>query len=233
MQFQQDPSNLQVVPHSSGKHIMIFQSIFAVLLVAVKAQQVGYLQKEVHPQLSWKKCKAPGACSSVSGKVVLDAEWRWLRKVDSYHACYLGQSWLEDSCSSVEDCTTNCAVEGAESYERLYGVKTKNDSISQKFVTYHEFSSSINNRVFLLESDTRYQTFTLMNNEIAFDVDLSTVECGIASSLYFVEMDPDGGMSKFPTNKAGAAYGTGYCDASCPRSNKFIAGKVMKCRALV
>ena len=39
-------------------------------------------------------------------------------------------------------------------------------------------------------------------------------------------MDADGGLAKYPTNKAGAPYGTGYCDAQCPRDLKFIAGKV-------
>jgi cellulose 1,4-beta-cellobiosidase len=29
-------------------------------------------------------------------------------------------------------------------------------------------------------------------------------------------MEADGGKAKFPQNKAGAAYGTGYCDAQCP-----------------
>ncbi|CAK5163715.1 unnamed protein product, partial [Aphanomyces euteiches] len=38
-------------------------------------------------------------------------------------------------------------------------------------------------------------------------------------------MDQDGGMSKYPTNKAGAAYGTGYCDAQCPHDIKFINGE--------
>jgi cellulose 1,4-beta-cellobiosidase len=37
-------------------------------------------------------------------------------------------------------------------------------------------------------------------------------------------MDADGGMSKDRTNKAGAKYGTGYCDAQCPRDLKFING---------
>lgn len=32
-------------------------------------------------------------------------------------------------------------------------------------------------------------------------------------------------MSRFPGNKAGAAYGTGYCDAQCPRDIKFINGE--------
>lgn len=39
-------------------------------------------------------------------------------------------------------------------------------------------------------------------------------------------MDADGGLAKYPTNKAGAKLGTGYCDAQCPRDLKFIAGKV-------
>lgn len=50
--------------------------------------------------------------------------------------------------------------------------------------------------------------------------------CGINGALYFVKMDADGGLAKYPTNKAGAPYGTGYCDAQCPRDLKFIAGKV-------
>jgi hypothetical protein len=47
--------------------------------------------------------------------------------------------------------------------------------------------------------------------------------CGINGALYFVKMDADGGLAKYPTNKAGAPYGTGYCDAQCPRDLKFIA----------
>jgi cellulose 1,4-beta-cellobiosidase len=41
-----------------------------------------------------------------------------------------------------------------------------------------------------------------------------------------VEMDEDGGLSKYATNKAGAKYGTGYCDTQCPHDIKFIAGEV-------
>ena len=38
-------------------------------------------------------------------------------------------------------------------------------------------------------------------------------------------MDEDGGLSKYSSNKAGAKYGTGYCDAQCPRDLKFINGE--------
>ena len=37
-------------------------------------------------------------------------------------------------------------------------------------------------------------------------------------------MDEDGGMANYPNNKAGAKFGTGYCDSQCPRDLKFIAG---------
>ena len=38
-------------------------------------------------------------------------------------------------------------------------------------------------------------------------------------------MDEDGGLSKYSGNKAGAKYGTGYCDAQCPHDLKFINGE--------
>jgi len=37
-------------------------------------------------------------------------------------------------------------------------------------------------------------------------------------------MDADAGMSKFSTNKVGPAYGTGYCDAQCPKGMLFVEG---------
>jgi hypothetical protein len=39
-------------------------------------------------------------------------------------------------------------------------------------------------------------------------------------------MEEDGGLAKYSTNKAGAKYGTGYCDTQCPHDIKFIAGEV-------
>lgn len=65
----------------------------------------------------------------------------------------------------------------------------------------------------------------LKNREFSVDVDVSTLPCGLNGALYFVEMDADGGMARFPGNKAGAGYGTGYCDAQCPHDVKFINGE--------
>lgn len=94
-----------------------------------------------------------------------------------------------------------------------------------QLVTHGQYGDNIGARVYLLESQNRYKLYKLLNREFSFDVDVSTLECGINGALYFVEMEPDGGASKYPTNKAGARYGTGYCDAQCPHDIKFICGE--------
>ncbi len=189
-----------------------------------EAQKVGNLENETHPRLQWSSCAAGGGCEKQDGELTLDANFRWLHRVDSYMSCFDGNTWNERVCSTVENCTNTCALEGAD-YAKVYGVKTANDSVSLRFRTNFDFAYNVGSRLFLMESKHRYQMFTLKDNELAFDVDLSTVECGINSALYFVPMDPDGGQARYPTNAAGAEYGTGYCDASCPRSLKFVGGK--------
>ena len=42
--------------------------------------------------------------------------------------------------------------------------------------------------------------------------------------MYFSEMAANGGKGE-GNNNAGAAYGTGYCDAQCPHDIKFISGE--------
>jgi len=76
-----------------------------------------------------------------------------------------------------------------------------------------------------MQDDSTYKLFHLKNQEFTFDVDVSNLPCGLNGALYFVEMDADGGLSKYPLNKAGAKYGTGYCDAQCPHDLKFINGE--------
>jgi cellulose 1,4-beta-cellobiosidase len=48
------------------------------LLAMAKGQLVGTEQTETHPGMTWQSCTAKGSCSSKSGKVVVDANWRWL-----------------------------------------------------------------------------------------------------------------------------------------------------------
>ena len=170
------------------------------------AQAVGKQQTETHPKITWKKCSSGGSCSSVSAEVVIDANWRWLHDANQKN-CYDGNKWT-DACSSATDCATKCQLEGAN-YGTTYGASTSGDSLSLKFLTKHEYGTNIGSRFYLMNGASKYQMFTLMNNEFAFDVDLSTVECGLNSALYFVAMEEDGGMASYSSNKAGAKYGTG------------------------
>ena len=86
--------------------------------------------------------------------------------------------------------------------------------------------SNVGTRLYLMEDDSTYQMFNLTNSEFTFDVDVSELPCGLNGALYFSAMDADGGMSQYDGNKAGAKYGTGYCDSQCPRDMKFINGQV-------
>ena len=64
--------------------------------------------------------------------------------------------------------------------------------------------------------------FYLLNKQFEFEVDVSTLDCGLNGALYFVGMSENGDLGG--NNQAGAAYGTGYCDAQCPQDIKFIQG---------
>lgn len=54
--------------------------------------------------------------------------------------------------------------------------------------------------------------FKFKNQEFTFDVDMSNLPCGLDGAIYLVEMATDGSMYEYTGNKAGARYGTGYCD---------------------
>lgn len=200
---------------------------FIAALISPAAQQPGGNQHEWHERLSWSSCTPNSTCQSIKAEIVLDSNWRWIHSKRNYQSCFQNGQWSRGICDTAQKCTDDCMLEGV-SYESVYGIKGGGNSLSMAFRTDTEYDTNIGSRVFLMANRTRYQTFTLLNNEFAFDVDLSTVGCGINSALYFVEMDADGGAARFPngTNLAGAEYGMGYCDARCPRNLKYVAGKV-------
>ncbi|KAI0165661.1 glycoside hydrolase family 7 protein [Xylariaceae sp. FL1272] len=196
----------------------------AALIASVRAQAACTLTAETHPSMTWQQCSAGGSCTTQSGSVVVDANWRWVHETSSSTNCYTGNEWDTSICSTNEECATACCVDGAD-YTSTYGVTASGSSLELKFVTQGAYSTNIGSRLYLLASDTEYQGFKLLGNEFTFDVDLSNLPCGLNGALYFVSMDLDGGMSKYSSNKAGAKYGTGYCDAQCPRDLKFINGE--------
>ncbi|KAH9447026.1 hypothetical protein Pst134EA_029011 [Puccinia striiformis f. sp. tritici] len=188
-------------------------------LCSSHAQQVGTEKPEKAVPFTVQQCDN-GACKPVQGGLTIDANWRWTHKAGQ--DCYQGTKWDPTICANGDDCAKNCAIEGAD-YEKDYGVvPTGTDSVTLKFVT----NKNVGSRMYLLDaSGQKYQMFMLKNKQFSFDVDVSKLPCGINGALYFTAMDADGGTSAFPNNKAGAKYGTGYCDAQCPRDIKFIAGK--------
>ena len=197
----------------------------ATLCVAVvQGQQVGTNTAENHPQLSVSSCTKSGGCQSQQKSVVIDSNWRWTHVVNGYKNCYTGNSWDTSLCPDGVTCAKNCALDGAD-YQGTYGVSAAGTSLNLKFVTHGPYSENIGSRLYLLDSESEYMMFKLKNKEFTFDVDVSKLPCGLNGALYFSEMEADGGMSKYPGNKAGAKYGTGYCDAQCPHDLKFINGE--------
>jgi len=121
-------------------------------------------------------------------------------------------------------------IEGAdEEYTATYGVETYGapGGIHMKlnFVTKELNGKKLNvgSRTFLMEDDHSYKLFHLKNREFTYTVDAATLDCGLNGALYFVQMDADGGKSKY--GNAGAELGLGYCDAECPHNLKFINGE--------
>merc|ERR1711970_938149 len=91
------------------------------------------------------------------------------------------------------------------------------------FVTQGPYSKNIGSRVYLMDTEDTYKLFKLKNKEFTYTVDDSQLDCGLNGALYFVQMDADGGKSKY--GNAGAQLGLGYCDAQCPHDLKFINGE--------
>ena len=196
----------------------------AILCAAVNGQQAGTLTAEVHPSLTVQTCTNSGGCQTETKSVVVDANWRWLHSTSGYTNCYTGNTWDRTYCPDGPTCAKNCALDGAD-YQGTYGVSTSGSSLRLNFVTHGPYSTNIGSRLYLLDSESQYTLFKLKNKEFTFDVDVSKLPCGLNGALYMVEMDSDGGMSKYSGNNAGAKYGTGYCDAQCPHDIKFINGE--------
>ncbi|SJL04080.1 related to 1,4-beta-D-glucan cellobiohydrolase A [Armillaria ostoyae] len=195
------------------------------LAAVVYGQQVGTLTAENHPSLQVQTCTTGGSCQTKSQAITLDSNWRWTHQVSSATNCYTGNTWDATICPDPTTCAANCALDGAD-YAGTYGITTSGNALTLKFVTQGPYSTNIGSRVYLLDSTgSKYQMFNLKNQEFTFDVDMSNLPCGLNGALYFVQMDADGGLARFPTNKAGAKFGTGYCDTQCPQDIKFINGQ--------
>jgi len=203
---------------------ILYLAILSVFVIAVVGQQVGTLTPENHPSLNVMQCSKSGGCQSMQRSVTLDANWRWTHVTSGSTNCYTGNEWDTSICPDPVTCAQKCAIDGAD-YPGTYGVTSDGTTLKLGFVTHGPYSTNIGSRMYLLADPNHYQMFKLKNQEFTFDVDVSQLPCGLNGALYFVQMDADGGMSKYSGNKAGAGYGTGYCDGQCPHDLKFINGE--------
>jgi len=195
----------------------------AALAGVAVAQQMGAYTPEVHPSLPSWECTVAGGCVVKNTSVVLDSDYRWVHNVGGYQGCKA--NGLDPTfCPDAKTCAANCALEGVD--YGSYGIFTNGSSLTLTLFVNKTTGTSLSSpRVYLLADKTTYQTFSLLNKEFTFDVDLSQLPCGTNGALYFSEMSATGGRSAL--NPAGATYGTGYCDAQCP-SPAFINGEVRK-----
>ena len=204
----------------------VLQVLFVLVVAFVTGQQPGTQQAENHPSLTIQSCSTNGGCRDETKSIVIDANWRTVYSIlgpEQY--CFLFNSkWNSSVCPNGATCAKNCALDGAN-YEIYHGIKTSGSSLTMAYASYLNHYFNIASRVFLLDNDSSYKLFSLKNREFTFDVDVSALPCGINGAIEFVAMDADGGMGRYPGNKAGAKYGTGYCSAQCPHSVIFINGE--------
>ncbi|CAE8717611.1 unnamed protein product [Polarella glacialis] len=188
----------------------------ALLSPGGQAQQAGAVTPEESPAISLQHCSKERGCEQEQASLVLDANWRWVHNVGGYTNCYDSKGWNQGFCPDMETCKRNCALEGvnSEAYKTSYGVQTVPDGVELKFMTP---GGNVGSRLYVTDGHDAYKMFKLLNREFTLDVDVSTLECGLNGAVYFVEMDEMGGKGKEASNTAGAKYGTGYCDAQCPR----------------
>lgn len=153
----------------------MYRSLAALSLArAVLGQQVGTLTAEKHPSMPIQLCTSSG-CTETAGEVVLDANWRWTHVTSGYTNCYEGNKWNATACPDGKTCAQNCAIDGAD-YQGTYGITTPSKgALSLKFVTKGEYGNNVGSRVYLMESETKYRLFNLLNKEFTFDVDVSNL----------------------------------------------------------
>jgi len=206
-----------------------------VVLLACTLRAEGQLSGtvvEMPPPVDVAHCTKSG-CRLEQANATLDANWRWIhgqqcsgigkhRQCYSAGNCYTNGMWDKGQCPDPQTCAENCVLEAvtAEQYAGTYGVSAIEGGVELKFVT----GQNVGSRLYLTEAGgERYKLFRLKNREFAFDVDVSSLSCGINGAVYFSEMEVSGGLGG--GNKAGAKFGTGYCDAQCPHDVKFIDGE--------
>lgn len=147
------------------------------------AQDPGTVTPEVHPLLSTEKCTTAEGCITQNTSVVLDFGYRWLHTADGYDSCTTSSGINSTLCPDEATCAQNCVIEGAN--YTAAGISTTGSSMTMnQYVDSSTGISSASPRVYLLDENTQdYVMFKLLGQELTFDVDLSTLPCGVSIFL--------------------------------------------------
>lgn len=192
------------------------------LIGLAAAQSVGE-NPEVHPKLTTWTCTLADGCTAHDTAIVLDglAHPVYQKDAPSLGCGTWGNAANSTVCPDLETCQENCIMEGLSDYESM-GIYADGGELRLRQLS--DDGTQVTPRVYLLtEEEDKYEMLKLTGQEFSFDVDVSTLPCGMNGALYLSEMEEDGGLSEL--NTGGAAYGTGYCDAQC-YTTPFVNGIV-------
>jgi cellulase len=191
--------------------VMASYTFLAATLLGIAVAQTPGGPPEVHPKLTTWKCTTAGGCTPKNTAVVIDSATHWIHQKDntSLGCGNWGSAADPVACPDEKTCAQNCIMEGISDYTN-YGISTTGGSM--RLDMYNPTGGVASPRLYLLAEDEKnYEMLQLTGNELAFDVDVSKLPCGMNGALYLSEMKKDGGRSDL--NPGGASYGTGYCDA--------------------
>ena len=138
--------------------------LIACLLALAFTQNIGTQKQEFHIPYPYTECTTSG-CQTKNGEVTLDENWRWIHNVGGYSNCFTGVEWDKNYCPDPASCTRNCAVDGVprEDWANPYGTKQIDKGIDITLVTHGQYGDNIGVRTYLMESDTKYKLFKLLN----------------------------------------------------------------------
>ncbi len=207
----------------------LFSLLALLLATTTTAQRIGTIP-ELHPQLPTQLCTTAGGCTTRRTSLVTDALSRSFHSASDPSVPCATTPLNATLCPDAATCAQNCVLEGID-YGSIGVAAVGNAVTLRQYLFDGDKYRSVSPRVYLLaEGGDKYEGLKLLGQELTFDVDLSRLGCGMNGALYLSEMALDG--AKGELNPAGAAYGTGYCDAQC-FNVPFINGLVSDSRELV
>lgn len=205
------------MPSTSASDILV-SLLLAITPLITKAQQIGP-SPEVHPRFPTQKCAKDQGCIPQNTSLVLDANYRKINSTLTGQPCLNTTSGSLNTtiCPDTSTCASTCAVDGISDYES-HGVFVKDNSVTlRQWLNIDGAEIPSFPRIYLFnEEEKEYVSLQLLDQEFSFTVDVSNLPCGQNGALFLSAMEKDGGKSDL--NPAGAEFGTGYCDAGCPKS---------------